>query len=212
MQRLGLTGVLLPLTVASIFPFVGSQVVLEQLVLGEGQSTEHADGSCAPAVDLLVPPQRSGSGETLAADIAAVRFDSRVTPHVRFHVLERLHADLTRPAPITVGFSVRSEMVEQSTRGPTVFTTDPTAVLRVARVCFHVLHQIPFVSETLPAVDAAVSCPPVRWRHLPLPPVGAQSCAGPVCLFFTRRAITDPPAVSVVVALSCGGVRGGGAG
>lgn len=74
------------------------QVILEQLVLGEGLSTDLADVERLPAVDLLVPPQRSGSGEALVADVTAERFDSCVTPHVRLHVLKRLPADLTRPA------------------------------------------------------------------------------------------------------------------
>lgn len=92
---------------------MGLQVILEQLVLGEGQSTDRADVRRPPAVDLFVSPQRSRSGEALVASIAAVWFDSGVTPHVRLHVLKRLPTDLTRPATAD-GFSVRSEMVEQA--------------------------------------------------------------------------------------------------
>lgn len=109
-QRLCLTAfdVLLPL--ASVVLFMGLQVVLEQLVLGEGQSTDGADVRCSSAVDLLMSPQCSESGEALTADVAAVWFDAGVTPHVRFHILKCLPADLTRPAAAD-GFSVRSEMV-----------------------------------------------------------------------------------------------------
>lgn len=89
---------------------MGLEVVLEQLVLSEGLSTDRADISGPPAVDLLVPPQRSRSGEALTTDFAAERFYSRVTPHVCFHVLKHLPADATRPAPAN-GFSVKPEMV-----------------------------------------------------------------------------------------------------
>lgn len=92
---------------------MGPQVFLEQLVLGEGQSTDRADVGRPPAVDLLVSPQCSGSREALAADIAAVWFDSCVTSHVRLHVLKRLPADLTGPTTVDA-FSVGPEMVEQT--------------------------------------------------------------------------------------------------
>ncbi len=92
---------------------MGPQVILKQLALDEGQSTDRADVGRRPAVDLLVSPQCSGSREALAADIAAVRFDSRVASHVRLHVLKHLPADLTGPATADT-FSVGPEMVEQT--------------------------------------------------------------------------------------------------
>lgn len=110
---------------------MGFQVILQQLVLGECQSTDQTDVGRPPAVDLLVSPQRSRSGEALAADVAAVRFDTGVTPHVGLHVLERLTADLTRPTGTADAFFVRSEMVEQTIGGLIVFTADSTEVLRV---------------------------------------------------------------------------------
>lgn len=97
------------LTLVSIILSVGLQVILEQLDVSEGLSTDRTDISVGPAVDLLVPPQRSRSGEALTTDVAAERFDSRVAPHVRLHVLKRPPADVARPRPAD-GFSVTHEM------------------------------------------------------------------------------------------------------
>lgn len=104
----------LALALVSVVFFVGLQVILERLLLAEGQSTDGTDGIRPPAVNLLVAPQCSGSGEALSADVAAVWFDSCVTPHVRVHVLKRLPADLTCPPTTAAGFSVRSEMLNQT--------------------------------------------------------------------------------------------------
>lgn len=106
------------------------QVVLEQLVLSEGLSTDLTDVECLPAVDLLVPPQSSGSGEALVADVTAEWFDSCVTPHVCLHVLKCLPTDLTGPAA-AIGLSVRSEVVDQTVRGLEVSATDSTETLRL---------------------------------------------------------------------------------
>lgn len=119
---------------------MGFQVILEQLVLGESESTDWANLTRPPAVDLLVSPQCSGSREALATDVAAVRFNSAVTPHVRLHVLEPLPTDVTRLAATTDVCFVRSEMVEQIIGGLVVFTTDATEALRVVQVGFHVFH------------------------------------------------------------------------
>lgn len=80
------------------------------MVLSEGESTERADVTRPPAVDLLVAPQRSRSGEALAAEVTAERFQSCVTPHVRLHVLKSSATDRTRPNAAD-RFSVRSEMI-----------------------------------------------------------------------------------------------------
>lgn len=89
---------------------MGPHVVLELLGLDEGESTDGA-GVRTSAVDLLVPPQRSGSWEALVAHVAAERFESSVAPHVCLHVLKRLPADVTGSAS---GFSVRSQVVRQT--------------------------------------------------------------------------------------------------
>lgn len=61
-------------------------------------------------MDLLVAPQSSGSGETLVADAAAVRFDPSVASHMCLHVLETLTADAAGPA----GLSVRLQVSQQT--------------------------------------------------------------------------------------------------
>lgn len=121
---------------------MGLQVVLEQLVLGEGESTDLA--GVAPVVDLLVSPQGSGSREAPAADVAAVWFHSGVSPHVGLHVLELLPADVTRLAATADVGSVRSEMVEWFSGGSVTFSTDATRRFWVLHVGFQVFHQIPF--------------------------------------------------------------------
>ena len=68
--------------------FLGRQMLLNPVGSGVGGP---------PAVDLFVPPQRPGPGEALAADFAAERFDSCVTPRVRLHVLKGFATDRTRP-------------------------------------------------------------------------------------------------------------------
>lgn len=92
---------------------MGPQVILEQLVLGEGLFTDGALIGSLPAVDFLVPPQRSRSREALPTDVTAERFGSCVTPHVRLYVLKCLPTDLTCPATAD-SFSVRPEMVQQT--------------------------------------------------------------------------------------------------
>lgn len=89
--------------------FMGLQVIKEQLVLAECQSTDRA--LKLPAVDLLVAPQSSRSGEGFFADVAVIRFHSRVTPHVCLYVLECLPTYFTIPTDAVPGFLVRFEMV-----------------------------------------------------------------------------------------------------
>lgn len=89
--------------------FMGLQVIQEQLVLAECQSTDWA--LKLPAVDLLVAPQSSRSGEGFSADVAVIWFHSCVTPHVCLHVLECLPTDFTLPTDAVPGFLVRFEMV-----------------------------------------------------------------------------------------------------
>ncbi len=103
----------MPLRLVSLILFMGLQMILEQLLLAESQSTEWADAGRPPAVDLLMSPQGSRSGEALTAEVTAVWFDTSVTSHVRLHVLKRLSTNLTRPAAAD-GFSVRSEMAKQT--------------------------------------------------------------------------------------------------
>lgn len=77
--------------------------------LQEAPPTALADVRWPADVDLLVAPQRSGSGEALAADPTAVGSDSRVESHVCFHVLEGSSADPTGSAGVPVGLQVRQQ-------------------------------------------------------------------------------------------------------
>lgn len=63
-------------------------------------------------VDLLVAPERAGSGETFIADATVVWFDSGVASHVHLHVLEGLPTD---PASST-GLSVDLQVSQQNFR------------------------------------------------------------------------------------------------
>lgn len=87
------------------------EVLVKQLTLSKGKSTDVAGVGHHSAVDLLVAPERSRSREALSADVTIEWFDSSVAPHVCLHVLKHLPADLAAPAPATEGVSVRSQMV-----------------------------------------------------------------------------------------------------
>lgn len=82
---------------------VAFAVSLQPTPLQERLPTEPTRVRPLTAVDLLVAPECSGSGEALAADSTAVRFDSRVASHVHLHVLEGSPTDPTGSASLSVG-------------------------------------------------------------------------------------------------------------
>lgn len=87
-------------------------VSLQGTALDEGLPTVLAGVRSLSAVDLLVAPQRSWSGEVFVTDAAAVWFDPSVASHVHLHVLETLLADAAGPA----SFSVRPQVSQQTVR------------------------------------------------------------------------------------------------
>lgn len=102
----------LAVLIAVDLPQVTLAVSLQGAALHEGLPAVLADVWAVPAVNLLVAPQRSGSGETFVADATAVWFDPRVASHMCLHVLETLTADAAGP----ISLSVRLQMSQQTVR------------------------------------------------------------------------------------------------